>query len=71
MAHLLNGCKETFRNFYSSRHNRIPNYLYDQFRTTNRRSRSYNNKLIEIIFLEQRNYTDIQKSDIISVDLEL
>ena len=47
MAHLLSGCKEMFRNVCSTRHNRIANYLYDQFKTINRGFRTYNNKLME------------------------
>ena len=54
IAHLLNGCHADFGNFYSKRHNRIVNYLFDQLKFIDRRYRNYNNKNIETIMAERR-----------------
>ena len=72
MAHLLNGCKETFGNFYSKRHIRISNYLYDQLRTINDHFRTYNNKLMLTIFAELLGVSlasTARKPDIVPVDV--
>ena len=52
MAHLLNGCHVGFGNFYSKRHNRIVNYLFDQLKFIDRRYRNHNNKNIATIMPE-------------------
>ena len=54
MAHLLNRCQREFGNFYSRRHNRIADYLYEQFKTTDRRYKTYNNKHIDTIMAQHR-----------------
>ena len=54
MAHLLNGCYGQFGNFYSKRHNRIVNYLFDQLKFIDRRYRNCNHKNIETIMPEHR-----------------
>ena len=52
MAHLLNGCHVGFGNFYSKRHNRIVNYLFDLLKFIDRRYRNHNNKNIATIMPE-------------------
>ena len=54
MADLLNGCQREFGNFYSRRHNRIADYLYEQFKTIDRRYKTYNNKYIDTIVAQHR-----------------
>ena len=54
MAHLLNGYQREFGNFYSRRHNRIADYLHEQFKTIDRRYKTYNNKYIDTIVAQHR-----------------
>ena len=54
MAHLLNGCQREFGNFCSRRHNRIADYLYEQFKTIDRRHKTYNNKHIDTVIAQHR-----------------
>ena len=54
MAHLLNGCHTEFGNFYSKRHNRIVNCLFDQLKFVDRRYGNYSNKNIESIMPKHR-----------------
>ena len=61
MAHLLNGCHAEFGNFYSKRHNRIVNYLFDQLKFMDRRYRNYNNKNFESIMPEHREILVMQR----------
>ena len=71
MAHLLNGCHTEFGNFYSRRHDRIVNYLYDQIKSVDRRYRTYNNKNIETILPENRErllLSNCRRPDIIRFD---
>ena len=71
MAHLLNGCHAEFGNFYSKRHNRIVNHLFDQLKFIDRRYRNYNNKNIETIMPEHREILQLcntRKPDIVRYD---
>ena len=71
MAHLLNGCRAEFGNFYSRRHNRIVNYLSDQLKFVDRRYRNYNNKNIETIMPEHHQILQLckaRKPDIVRYD---
>ena len=54
MVHLLNGCQREFGNFYSRRHNRIANYLYEQSKKIDRRHKTYNNKQIDTKIVQHR-----------------
>ena len=71
MGHLLNGCHAEFGNFYSKRHNRIVNYLFDQLKFIDRRYKNYNNKNIETIMPEHRKVLKLgnaRKPDIVHYD---
>ena len=70
MAHLLNGCQREFGNFYSRRHNRIADYLYEQFKTIDRRYKTYNNKHIDIIARHHERLVlcNNRKPDILLID---
>ena len=71
MAHLLNGCHAEFGNFYSTRRNRIVNYLFDQLKFIDRRCKNYNNKNIETIMPEHREVLQLcnaRKPDIVRYD---
>ena len=65
MVHLLNGCQREFGNFYNRRHNRIADYLYEQFKAIDRRYKTYNNKHIDTIRLVLCNN---RKPDIMRID---
>jgi len=71
IAHLLNGCHREFGNFYSKRHNRIVNHLYDELKLVDRRYKTYNNKNIETILPEHREMLvlcNCRKPDIVRYD---
>ena len=71
MAHLLNGCQSEFGNFYSKKHNRIVNYLFDQLKFIDRRYRNYSNKNIETIMPEHSEILQLcnaRKPDIVCYD---
>ena len=79
MAHLLNGCKREFGNFYSRRHNRIADYLYGQFKIIDRRYKTYNNKHIDTIIAQHRKRLvlcnnrkpDIPQTDLVTRNIEI
>ena len=58
IARLLNWCHAEFGNFYSKRHNRIINDLFDQLKFIDRRYRNYN-KNIETIMPEHRKVLEL------------
>ena len=71
MAHLLNGCQREFGNFCSRRHNRIADYLYEQFKTIDRRHKTYNNKHIDTVIAQHRERLVLcnnRKPDIMRLD---
>ena len=71
MAHLLNGFQREFGNFYSRRHNRTADYLYEQFKTIDRRYKTYNNKHIDTIIAQHREKLVLcnnRKPDIVRID---
>ena len=79
MAHLLNGCKREFGNFYSRRHNRIADYLYEQFKTIDHQYKTYNNKHIDTIIAQHRKglvlcnnrKPDIPQTDLVTRNIEI
>ena len=50
IAHLLNGCLNTFGNFYSRRHNRVVEKISELLKECHNRYRIYNEKRSETIF---------------------
>ena len=71
MAHLLNGCQRELGKFYSRRHNRIADYLYEQFKTIDRRYKTYNNNNIDTIIAQHRERLVLcnnRKPDILRID---
>ena len=71
MAHLLNGCQRELGNFYSRRHKRIADYLYEQFKTIDRQYKTYDNKYIYTIIAQHRERLMLcnnRKPDILRID---
>ena len=54
MAHVLNGCRE-FKNFYSRRHDRIVDKLYDVIKDLDNRYEVFNNKCVDTIIPTRSN----------------
>ena len=54
IAHLLNGCQPTFKNFYSRRHDRIVDKLFEEFKNIDQNYEMHNNKCVDTIFPEFR-----------------
>ena len=52
MAHLLNGCQPTFKNFYSRRHDRIVDKLADELKNIDPEYELFNNKCMDTILPE-------------------
>ena len=71
MAHLLNGFRREFGNFYSRRYNRTADDLYEKFKTIDRRYKTYNNKHIDTIIAQHRERLVLcnnRKPDIVRID---
>ena len=54
VAHLLNGCQNTFKNFYSRRHDRIVNKLFEEIKNIDKNFELHNNKCVDTILPEFR-----------------
>ena len=54
MAHVLNGCKNQFKNYYSRRHDRIVDKIYDTIKNADPNFEVFNNKCAETIIPEER-----------------
>ena len=71
MAHVLNGCQVTFRNFYNKRHNRVADEIFENLKDIDRNYTVYNNKNIETIFpcyREELKQLPHRKPDIVRID---
>ena len=71
MAHLLNGCQTGFKNFYSKRHDRIVDYIFEKIKKIDRRYKAYKNKLFETFLpnlVESLLHIQHRKPDITLID---
>ena len=49
MAHVLNGCMQEFKNFYSRRHDRIVDKIYDVMKDRDSCYETINNKCVDTV----------------------